>query len=140
MPPESEKRIQFDGNALPPRRPLLTSPTTPPERNIAILPKSEQGQKFSRKVRDQVKQQQKEKCAYCGRFCRGHEREEPELTVHHVIPKAMGGDNARTNAVGLCADTCHPLFDSLAFNEGRFFFEVLMEEGKEYLPLRGHRR
>lgn len=84
-------------------------------------------------VRKQVRQEQKNRCAWCGEVgC---------LQVHHVIPRCMGGVGKRENAVALCRDKCHPVFDRLALEHHIFFTQVVMEEGKKYpLPLPSRKR
>jgi hypothetical protein len=53
--------------------------------------------KFSKMVRDQVKEKYNNQCANCSsRACH----------VHHVQPRARGGRNVITNALLLCND-CH---------------------------------
>lgn len=53
--------------------------------------------KFSKMVRDKVKEQYDNQCAQCGgRACH----------VHHVMPRARGGRNVFTNGLLLCND-CH---------------------------------
>jgi 5-methylcytosine-specific restriction endonuclease McrA len=92
---------------------------------------------FPSSIRKRVRREQEYRCAYCGKSCAGHQQNEPPLTVHHVMPSSLGGSNERQNAVGLCGDECHPLFDKLIFEEGKTFFQVLMEEGRIYEPLSG---
>jgi hypothetical protein len=53
--------------------------------------------KFSKMVRDEVKEKFKNRCAMC------YER---ACHVHHVMPRSRGGRNVFTNALLLCND-CH---------------------------------
>lgn len=68
---------------------------------------------FSRELKDQVRKEQNNICAGCGRKVK-------KLTIHHIVPQTMGGSDTRNNAVGLCRD-CHDYYDELAFKEGKFF-------------------
>ena len=47
--------------------------------------------------------QQKGKCIMCKK-----ELPEIELTIHHIIPREMGGGNYIENLIGLC-DKCHDI-------------------------------
>lgn len=67
---------------------------------------------FSRELKEQVRKEQNNICASCGKKVK-------KLTIHHIIPQAMGGSDTRNNAVGLCRD-CHDYYDELAFKEGKF--------------------
>jgi predicted restriction endonuclease len=93
---------------------------------------------FSGSMRRRVKREQNNICAYCGTSCRGHDMNESILAIHHIVPGKLGGTNTRDNAVGLCADNCHPYFDRLAFEEGKTFIDVLMDEGIKYDPYFGN--
>jgi predicted restriction endonuclease len=53
--------------------------------------------KFSKMVRDEVKEKYDNQCANCSRRA---------CHVHHVQPRARGGRNVITNALLLCND-CH---------------------------------
>lgn len=46
---------------------------------------------------------QEAKCAFCSQVCvDAREDVENSFTIEHVIPKAYGGSNSRTNLVGCC--------------------------------------
>lgn len=80
---------------------------------------------FTRGTKKQIKKEQKHKCGYCGQAnC--------FLEVHHIIPVNHGGTRDRDNGVALCV-ICHQYFDNLALHEHRYFHEVVLEEGKEYV-------
>lgn len=51
--------------------------------------------KFSKMVRDEVKENYNNQCAMCGKLA---------FHVHHVQPRARGGRNVITNALLLCND------------------------------------
>jgi hypothetical protein len=95
--------------------------------------------KFHSTVRRQVKDEQKNSCAYCGNFgC---------VEIHHIVPSRkatkMGWSpeqiTARENAVGLCGGegNCHDTFDTLANDYEMYFDDVMEDEGRPYtLPKR----
>jgi hypothetical protein len=68
---------------------------------------------FSKKLKEQVRREQKGICADCG-------RKPKKLEIHHIIPQSMGGPDTRDNAVGLCPE-CHDKWDALAFLKGIFY-------------------
>jgi hypothetical protein len=69
-----------------------------------------------------IKQQQKGRCYYCGKYCGKKSR----LTMDHVIPIAAGGKHSAANIVGACL-SCNcskqdkPL-PEFARYQGRLFF------------------
>jgi hypothetical protein len=67
---------------------------------------------FSKKLKEQVREEQKGICADCG-------GRPPQLHIHHIVPQSMGGPDTIDNAVGLCPN-CHQKWDEKA-KEGIFF-------------------
>lgn len=80
---------------------------------------------FPKELREAVRESQYQKCADCGRH-------HSHLEVHHVLPSCMGGSAERVNSIGLCP-RCHARHDREALCNNRLFYEVLMEEGRDYL-------
>jgi len=56
--------------------------------------------------------QQKGKCAMCRK-----EIPEIELTIHHVVPRKIGGGNYIENLIGLC-DRCHDIAELKELTRG----------------------
>lgn len=54
-----------------------------------------------RKIRAKVLERDESKCRECGAVCSS-----PELDVHHLVPRSLGGPDELSNLVTLC-DGCH---------------------------------
>lgn len=95
---------------------------------------------FGNRVKNSVRQNQKDKCAMCGEVV-------PELEIHHRVPEnalrrgrdGIRGNNGIANAVGLChgengggeggEDDCHEIADQVAIHKRLFFLDG------EFVPL-----
>ncbi len=63
--------------------------------------------RFPKAVRDQVRREQRDRCAWCGTST-------SKTEIHHICPDGIGGAKRdRFNAVGLCKD-CHDEWDKRA--------------------------
>jgi|GEM_PF-5035997 len=88
-------------------------------------------QPFSLVVKDEIRRQQRNRCAVCGAV--GH------LTIHHKIPSTLSEaygltpeqTRSRENAVGVCRTPCHDWLDKKALQEHRFYPEVMHEMKKD---------
>lgn len=63
---------------------------------------------FSREIRDQIHEEQGDKCLICDKPIQG---------CHHIVPEALGGLSIRELGIGACED-CHPVLDRLVFEDG----------------------
>jgi HNH endonuclease len=72
------------------------SPVPKPSHNRRVKKRGDRS-KFSKMVRDAVKEKYNNECAMCGRRA---------CHVHHVMPRSRGGRNVFTNGLLLCND-CH---------------------------------
>ncbi len=70
---------------------------------------------FSRALKEQVRTEQHNRCADCGRKVK-------KLQIHHIIPRSLGGLDTIDNAIGLCAQD-HKKWDDLAF-KGIFYGKI----------------
>jgi len=68
---------------------------------------------FPRELKERVRREQGGVCAWCGQKTK-------KLTIHHIIPQAMGGSDIIENAIGLCRN-CHNYWDRLAFEKHKFY-------------------
>ena len=80
----------------------------------------EQGNGFGTNKKRQIKNEQAGRCAICG--------VESHLTIHHILPRAHGGTNAKLNGLGVCREPCHDVLDIYA-KRNKYYPEVLMEKG-----------
>lgn len=86
-------------------------------------------ERFSPGVRNEVRDEQGDRCAICGE--KGH------LSIHHKQPLSKGGKSTIDNAVGLCrgdgTNNCHDMIDYMTIREGESWEEI-MQEGVFYYP------
>jgi len=84
----------------------------------------EHGHNFSTTTRQKIIDKQNNTCLNCG--------EVGKLSVHHIVPKNMGGESNELNGVGLCrgkdTNECHTKADILTIMHN-VPFSAIAEEG-----------
>lgn len=79
---------------------------------------------FPKGLRKALRKEAKGVCTICGKA--------GNLEVHHCVPISRNGTKERHNALCVCP-ACHRVLDDLALHEGKYYPEVLMEPGVEYI-------
>lgn len=78
---------------------------------------------FRPRVRKRIIEKSGGECAYCHEKPSGERR----ITVHHKIPRSLGGTRREENGVPLCKPGCHDFFDALALENGVSYDEYVAE-------------
>lgn len=84
----------------------------------------ERPNEFDKDLKLQVKRESRYRCTICG--SRWH------LEIHHKVPISHGGTDHKRNALCAC-NACHRVLDDLALKENKYYPEVLMTPGREYI-------
>ena len=86
------------------------------------VPTQKQRNNFSKKVRNQIMQDQRDKCQSCG---------QKATQIHHVKPRGRGGRGVYSNGMAICND-CHTRIhkDNTLLDYWMFLYE--QTNGKDF--------
>ncbi|HEX7041918.1 MAG TPA: HNH endonuclease signature motif containing protein [Patescibacteria group bacterium] len=90
------------------------------KRNIEYGP-----QEFSPQDKKTLRREHNGCCAFCGERPNPYRENGRRITIHHKVPKSMGGMGNIENGVPLCKPGCHDFFDALAQENGVTYDEYV---------------
>lgn len=82
---------------------------------------------FSPEVKRELLHEHNDSCAFCGENPNPARENGRRVTIHHKVPKSMGGMGNKENGVPLCKPGCHDFFDELAQENGVTYDEYVAD-------------